>query len=156
MGLSLKFHVCIYFQTIKAYMREVDHGDQMIGFYNAGCCSKSGEECSHTGICILNAYILDSRVRPLEHTTPGMQWYWLTVHTLLEFTSEQVSLYSNQSDTSVCSLYCTCCNLKNTLIIRMQCLNYSEQVVFELQSTFWNAASWVAHLHISKPKLSTS
>ena len=58
----------------QTYMRGVDRGDQMIGFYNAGRRSKKWWKRVFFHIlecCILNAYVLDSHVRPLEHALRG-------------------------------------------------------------------------------------
>ena len=58
----------------QAFMRGVDRGDQMIGFYNVGRRSKKWWKRVFSHIlecCILNAYILDSHVRPLEHALRG-------------------------------------------------------------------------------------
>ena len=56
------------------FMRGVDRGDQLSSYYNIGRRSKKWwrrlffylVEC-----CVLNAYVLDSWVRPLEHKKKG-------------------------------------------------------------------------------------
>lgn len=58
------------------YMRGVDRGDQLIGFYNVGRRSKKWWkrifayiiECS-----LLNAYILERHVKPIEHQLRGQK-----------------------------------------------------------------------------------
>ena len=58
----------------QAFMRGVDRSDQMIGFYNIGRRSKKWwkRAFSHIIECaILNAYVLDSHVHPLEHALRG-------------------------------------------------------------------------------------
>ena len=58
----------------QAFMRGVDRYDQLIGLYNIGRRSKKWWKrvFSHILECaILNAYVLDSHIHPLEHALRG-------------------------------------------------------------------------------------
>ena len=66
----------------QAFMRGVDRSDQMICFYNIGKRSKKWWKWvfSHIVECaILNTYILDSHIHPLEHALRGRKkWDYLS------------------------------------------------------------------------------
>ena len=60
----------------QAYMRGVDRGDQMIGYYNIGRRSKKWWKRVYSYViecAVLNAYVLESHAKPLEHALHGRQ-----------------------------------------------------------------------------------
>ena len=86
-----------YLTTKHAFMRGVDRSDQLIGLYNIGRRSKKWWKrvFSHVLECaILNAYVLDSHIHPLEHALRGRKRDYLTFR--LQLTEELIGGFSSR------------------------------------------------------------